>query len=71
MHANDLDRFVYRKSSYSGGNGGACVEVALPADQPVAAVRDSKNSVGPVLTFTPEAFVAFRAAAQGGRFDLS
>lgn len=39
---------VWRKSSFSGGNGGTdCVEVALPAE--AAALRDSKNRRGPVL----------------------
>lgn len=35
----------WRKSSYSSGQGGECVELA-----PVGAVRDSKNPTGPVLT---------------------
>jgi hypothetical protein len=36
-------RGQWRKSSFSNGNGGACVEVALDA------VRDSKNPNGGVL----------------------
>jgi hypothetical protein len=38
----------WRTSSYSGGNGGGCVEVArnLPG---IVAVRDSKNRSGPAL----------------------
>ncbi|MFF0594166.1 DUF397 domain-containing protein [Streptomyces antibioticus] len=37
----------WRKSSYSGGTGGECVEVAdLPL---LTAVRDSKNPHGPAL----------------------
>jgi len=44
-------RADWRKSTYSGGNGGECVEVAtnLPG---MVAVRDSKNPDGPILTFT-------------------
>lgn len=39
----------WRKSSFSGGQDEACVEVAhLPA---AFAVRDSKNPDGPVLKF--------------------
>jgi hypothetical protein len=39
----------WRKSSFSGGQEVACVEVAhLPG---ALAVRDSKNPAGPVLTF--------------------
>jgi hypothetical protein len=38
----------WRKSSYSGGQGGACVEVGT--DARVVAVRDTKdNGTGPVL----------------------
>jgi hypothetical protein len=40
----DLSAAVWRKSSRSGGNGGACVELAS-----VGAIRDSKNPTGPVL----------------------
>ena len=47
-----LDNVIWRKSSYSGSNGGACVEVAdnLPG---IVAVRDSKDPHGPALTFAP------------------
>lgn len=38
----------WRKSSFSQGSGSSCVEVALGARE--AAVRDSKNVAGPVLT---------------------
>jgi hypothetical protein len=36
----------WRKSSFSHGNGGDCVEVAST----LGALRDSKNPSGPVLT---------------------
>jgi hypothetical protein len=36
----------WRKSSFSGSNGGSCIEVAGTLN----AVRDSKNPSGPVLT---------------------
>lgn len=45
----DLNGLRWRKSSFSGGEGGgndSCVEVALAGS---AAVRDSKNATGPVL----------------------
>ena len=46
------------KSSYSGGQGGDCVEVAArPAEHVV--VRDSKDQVGPRLQFTREAWCLF------------
>ncbi|MFD3835813.1 DUF397 domain-containing protein [Streptomyces sp. NPDC058642] len=47
------------KSSYSGDEGGACVEVAT---QPAAIhVRDSKNPAGPQLAVAPDAWAAFVA----------
>lgn len=47
----DLNTAHWRKSSYSGHDGGDCVEVAaLPG---AVAVRDSKDPGGPVLTLTP------------------
>jgi Domain of unknown function (DUF397) len=52
------------KSSYSGGQGGDCVEVAaFPADQ--VAVRDSKDQAGPMLQFTREVWSMFTAGMQG------
>jgi hypothetical protein len=48
---------VWRKSSYSTGNGGNCVELAVSPFTTV--VRDSKNSAGPILTFDHPAWVTF------------
>jgi hypothetical protein len=44
-----LDHLSWRKSSYSGSNGGNCIEVAATRD--VVGVRDSKDPHGPVLAF--------------------
>jgi hypothetical protein len=44
-----LDRPAWRKSSYSGSNGGNCIEVAAALD--MIGVRDSKDQHGPVLAF--------------------
>jgi hypothetical protein len=50
------------KSSYSGAEGGDCVEVAPGAAR--VHVRDSKDVHGPVLTVTPQAWARFvRATA--------
>jgi hypothetical protein len=49
----------WRKSSYSGDNGGACVEVAM-AD--TVLVRDTTDRSGPVVTFTANAWRTFLAA---------
>lgn len=50
------------KSSYSGVQGGDCIEVA-PAPRTVH-VRDSKDPEGPILRFTPDAWAAFVAYAR-------
>ena len=47
----------WRKSSYSGGNGGECVEAA---DAPgMILVRDTTNRDGGTLTFSVIAWRAF------------
>ncbi|MFF4547273.1 DUF397 domain-containing protein [Streptomyces sp. NPDC001435] len=53
----DLKRAQWRKSSYSGSSGGDCVEVADLT--PHIAVRDSKNPVGPHVTFSGTAWAGF------------
>ena len=65
----DLTRADWRKSSYSGTNGGNCVEVARNLAE-VVAVRDSKDPAGPELVFTPDDWHMFTAALRGGGFDL-
>jgi hypothetical protein len=53
----ELTRAAWRKSSYSGGASGNCVEVAA-ADRVL--VRDTKyNGPGPVLRFSPAAWRRF------------
>lgn len=54
----DLSSAMWRKSSRSGDNGGACVEVArnLPG---VVAVRDSKDPGGPILIVSKDEWAAF------------
>jgi Domain of unknown function (DUF397) len=49
---------IWRKSSYSGPNGGECVEVTTAE---AVLVRDTADRGGPVLTFTAEAWQAFTA----------
>jgi hypothetical protein len=66
----DLTLADWRKSSYSGTNGGNCVEVAYNLPGAVA-VRDSKNPSGPALVFSPDDWHMFTAALRGGEFDLS
>ena len=51
---------TWRKSSYSGGNGGDCVEVATVPDRVL--IRDSKDESGPVLSVAPTEWRSFLAS---------
>ena len=64
-----LDNVIWRKSSYSGSNGGACVDVAdnLPG---IVAVRDSKEPHGPKLRFSREEWRAFTTSIKRGELGL-
>jgi hypothetical protein len=64
----DLTDASWRKSSWSGNNGGNCVEVAANLPGAVA-VRDSKDPEGPVLAFAPAQWRAFAAAVRDGQFN--
>jgi hypothetical protein len=66
----DLSGAIWRKASYSTGNGGNCVEVASNLPEAVA-VRDSKDPAGPALLFTPDAWDAFCAGVKSGELGLS
>ncbi|WP_317633907.1 DUF397 domain-containing protein [Streptomyces sp. A13(2022)] len=63
-----LQDLKWSKSSYSGAEGGDCVEMA--ASRQAVHVRDSKIVAGPVLTVTPTAWMTFTgfAARPGGEF---
>ena len=60
MDDSGMTAAQWRTSSYSGSNGGTCVEVAdnLPG---VVSVRDSKDPDGPVLRFSLGDWAAFVA----------
>jgi hypothetical protein len=68
-HPADLSRAVWQKSTYSGSNGGQCVEVARNVPGLVA-VRDSKDPDGPGLVVTPAQWRAFLTSARRGDFRL-
>ncbi|MEO3808331.1 DUF397 domain-containing protein [Sphaerisporangium sp. B11E5] len=68
LTATDLSQAVWRKSSRSGNNGGECVEVAGNLPHRVA-VRDSKNTDGPSLVFTPAEWSAFVNSVKDGTFE--
>jgi hypothetical protein len=56
----------WRKSSYSADTAN-CVEFA-PLDAAVA-IRDSKDSDGPVLAYQNDSWSRFTAAVRAGIFD--
>ena len=67
----DLTGAAWRKSSFSSGNGGACVEVAIvpgaaEGSGSLVALRDSKNPVGPALLFSPGEWREFTRAVRRG-----
>lgn len=62
----DLSTDVWRKSSYSNGSGGDCVEVCDTHPGVVIPVRDSKKAEdGPVLLFQTTAWNAFVGSLKG------
>jgi hypothetical protein len=60
MQSSREQQHAWRKSSYSGGDSGDCLEVsdAHPTHVPV---RDSKNPHGPAVLFAAPAWAAFVA----------
>jgi hypothetical protein len=74
LRAAELSRVAWRKSSYSNGSGGSCVEVAVLARASGGhdiAVRDSKDPHGPALTFTARQWRALTTAIKAHEFDLA
>jgi len=56
MTSNDVR---WRKSSYSGGQGGNCIEVGTHAPSGHVLVRDTKDRHGPMLRIESEAWREF------------
>jgi hypothetical protein len=56
----DVTHTAWRKSTYSGGNGGECVETA--SDASVILVRDTTDREGGTLNFSAEAWTEFTAS---------
>jgi Domain of unknown function (DUF397) len=56
-----LNRTIWRKSSYSGTNGGGCVEAGVPGIGLIL-VRDTTNRDGSVLSITVEAWQSFASS---------
>ena len=60
-----MSKIIWKTSSYTGGSGGNCVEVA-DHDSRVL-VRDTKDRTGPTLRFTPDAWRRFADQVKGER----
>ncbi|MEU9887473.1 DUF397 domain-containing protein [Sphaerisporangium sp. NPDC051011] len=60
-----LTKVKWIKSSYSTGNGGECVELAVLHDDGMA-IRDSKRPHGAVLRVPATEWVAFRTSLKSG-----
>jgi len=65
----DMDHGAWRKSSYSGDNGGGCVEVCTGTPG-VVLVRDSKDKTGSRLTVSGQTWTELVQAIKHGQFDL-
>lgn len=62
------DNLRWHKSSFSNGNGGACVEVAV-ADDGGRYLRDTKDRTRPAHYFTEAEWTAFLRGVKAGEFD--
>ncbi|MCM2577556.1 DUF397 domain-containing protein [Streptomyces meridianus] len=67
--AHELRTAFWRKSSYSNGEGGNCIEVAdgFPG---VVPVRDSKDPDGPALAFPADSWASFVTAVRRGALTV-
>jgi len=57
-----MSELAWFKSSYSGNEGGECIEVATSVAR--VHVRDSKDPEGPALAFSNDAWASFVAFAR-------
>ncbi|MGY4905552.1 DUF397 domain-containing protein [Streptomyces sp. 900116325] len=58
-----VQELTWFRSSYSGAEGGQCVEVANATG--AVHIRDSKVAAGPVLTVSPHEWAGFVGMAAG------
>ncbi|MEU8827076.1 DUF397 domain-containing protein [Streptomyces sp. NPDC048636] len=66
LSATSVDPDGWLRSSYSVGMNN-CVETARTGSG-LLAVRDSKNTAGPALLFTPSSWASFLEGLSGGGF---
>jgi hypothetical protein len=60
-------QYTWIKSSYSGSQGGNCVEVAIGMRGQML-VRDTKDREGTVLAFSPDMWQEFATNLKAGRY---
>ncbi|WKK22264.1 DUF397 domain-containing protein [Streptomyces olivoreticuli] len=65
MNTVNLCEVIWRKSSYSSGEG-QCVEIVFLRE--VVATRDSKTPYGAALAFGADTWSAFMAGIKAGAF---
>lgn len=71
VRSDELPPLAWRTSSFSGNNGGNCVEVAPFADGTGrVAVRHSKVPDGTAIVYSAGEWEAFLAGAKSGEFDF-
>jgi hypothetical protein len=63
-----MQALTWRRSSYTGANGGNCVELARTPHH--IATRDSKAPDNGTLRFEPQAFSAFLNDVKRGKYNL-
>ncbi|MFD8494223.1 DUF397 domain-containing protein [Amycolatopsis sp. NPDC059657] len=66
--SSEPTRLLWQKSSFSGGNGGQCVEVAQAPDGG-RYLRDTKDRSRPAHYFTEAEWDAFLKGVKAGEFD--
>jgi hypothetical protein len=62
MDGTNRDVTTWRKSSYSGGNGGDCLEVAETVERVL--IRDTKDRAGAVIAVPADAWRKFTSAVK-------
>ena len=67
MTTHPHHHLTWRKSSFSGGNGGTCVEIADTGDGVL--VRNSNHVELGTLPFTRAELAAFVSGCKAGEFD--
>ncbi|MFI0355340.1 DUF397 domain-containing protein [Actinomadura sp. 9N407] len=69
MSVKEMPVMQWRKSSYSGGEGGQCVELAA-LNAFAVGIRDSKNPSAPHLTVARDELASLVGRIKSGDLDL-